>query len=242
MAPDTNRSNDEKDERGSALPSQSPGPFEQPEQRAESGADPHAAVAHREDRRRLRWPRSDVIIAAATVGMLVATIGNVIVACDQRATMRGQLRLAERALDSTDRAWLIGAMSARDADDGLILAVVRFRNSGKAPAFYVRFRVVPAKTSAEPTIELPLGGLGSEITLAPGDQIEPVALPLIGISPTFAAQVRRGQGTLYVWLAIKYSDPFTGDPNVKDRYTQECWFYEPLRREFVVCPGGHIHR
>ncbi len=188
---------------------------------------------------RPRHETQRLLIAWLALGINAITMGAVIIyAC----YAKGQLDAMHKALDSNERAWLIGRANIKRADNGLLIAMVGFKNVGKSPAFYVRFNVVNTSTPSGPIIELPLSGSGSEITLTQNGEVLPGPWPLAGISLKDIPDIETGHRPLFIWLGIKYSDPFSGDPNVKDRYTQECWVYTPMRRDLAVCQSGNIHR
>ncbi len=151
-------------------------------------------------------------------------------------------KAAERSLDITERAWLIGAAAKIDVDrEGIMTVTASFVNLGKSPAFRVRHGVERTGTLIAPAIQLPLGGSGSEVTLPQGGTIASVTR-FISIPPQEVREILAGQKPFFFWLAVKYSDPFSGDPNVKDRETLECWAYTKQLNALAICPSGQFHR
>ena len=153
-----------------------------------------------------------------------------------------QWQTAKQALNITERAWLIGTVAKIDVDKvGIMTVTASFMNSGKGPAFHVRHRIENTWTPVAPVIQLPLGGSGSEVSLPQGGTITAVTR-FVSIPPQEVREILTGQKPFFFWLAIKYSDPFSGDPNVNDRETLECWTYNEQHKSLVICPSGQFHR
>ncbi len=209
---------------------------------------PEAEIERREadQKRQNRFQRRMLCLQAVGVAVAIATLGAVIyyavVAADQRDQMIEANRLARSALDANERAWLIGAVAKIDVDkDGIMSVMATFMNAGKSPAFYVRHHGEKTEALVAPVIQLPLGGSGSEITLPQGGTVTS-ATRFVSIPPQEVREILAGQKQFFFWLAIKYSDPFTGDPNVKDRETLECWTYSLQLKGLAICPRGQFHR
>jgi hypothetical protein len=152
-----------------------------------------------------------------------------------------QWKTAERSVEITERAWLIGSTAELATTSGSkgVTVAVRFTNSGKSPAFHVRHGIQATRDFAPPKISLPLGA-ASEVTVPPGGTITTTFL-LPDITLDELQKIRAGVAPLFLWLAIRYSDPFSGDPNTKDRRTRECWVYSAPANGFALCPSSQEH-
>lgn len=176
----------------------------------------------------------------------IAALTLIVVACYtvvsffQWRTANRAASLTERAIDITDRAWLLGASAeASVGNDGVMTITATFHNAGKSPAFHVRHNMKPTDTLIPPVIPVPLGA-STELTLPPGGKVT-TAWRLESIPPEQVREIAAGRRPLFIWLAIKYSDPFTGDPNVKDRWSLECYAYAPRFKPLLICPGWQQH-
>lgn len=212
-------------------------------------------------------------MALSTAGILLASLLNVWVSCNQRNVLsgqlsamqdaneitkrsvaaternveisRGQLELGQKALDANERAWLIGGPAKVEVrQDGVLSITTTFGNVGKSPAFFVRHNVGISGVHLAPEEGDALKG-GSVLTLSPvnvpGSTVTTVT-PRPDVTPEQIKLIMSGRAPFFVWLRIKYSDPFSGDPGEKTRDTLECWSYDAKRSALVVCPSGHYHR
>lgn len=152
---------------------------------------------------------------------------------DQLAAQQQQLKDAERALDMTQRAWVLPSIQGPflKPEGGSVIRIM-LRNTGKSPAF-VGFS---AELSWEPKAPK-IKGYEGGITIAPGETENP-ALPHVihfplPTKPDVEA-IERGTKTLYVWVFVSYKDPVKAG-----RFTQLCAVYLAQYRRTMPCASQY---
>ncbi len=151
-----------------------------------------------------------------------------------------QWDISREALDANERAWLLGTAAKLEVGpDGMLVISAAFKNFGKSPAFDVRHNVGITPVHAAPEDGDALKG-GSEIQLPPGGMVEKTGGPRPDVTPEQIKLILAGRAQLFVWLRIRYRDPFT--PSQRTRDTLECWCYDAKLSNLVVCSGGQYHR
>lgn len=145
----------------------------------------------------------------------------------------GQLNTMQRAMDMTERAWVLASIVGPllEQEGGSVVKVL-LRNAGKSPAF-VDFAVESSMELKPPKDQ----GRESGILIAGGEAENP-ALPhvikLLHPAKADMADVARGARRLYVWVFIEYKDAIKGG-----RFTQLCWEYLAQYRSSVPCASGY---
>jgi hypothetical protein len=175
-----------------------------------------------------------IAVLAALVSLTAAVSSWIAVGIGARS-----LELNRRALDSNQRAWLMGATAKLDVgQDGILVITTMFKNFGKSPAFDVRHNVGITGVPVAPEVGDALTG-GSEIQLPEGGTVTSEWRR----SDVTADQIKlimSGAAPFFVWLRIMYADPFSSADRTRD--TLECWRYDAHQRALVICPSGQYHR
>ncbi len=157
---------------------------------------------------------------------------------NQRVSER-TLELSQRALDFNQRAWLLATSAKLEVrQDGVLVIAITFKNFGKSPAFDVRHNVGITGVHVAPDDGEALKG-GSQIPLPEGGAVM-AGGPRPDVTADQIKLIMSGAAPFYVWLRIKYVDPFSSADRTRD--TLECWRYDAGLRALVVCPGGQYHR
>lgn len=158
----------------------------------------------------------------------------------QAANTYLQWQTAQKAIDASERARLIGVSARFYVIDGKLATVaVKFLNGGKGPAFSIQHDVQHTRDTTAPSTPILAG---SELTLISGASTETV-VKFTDISKDDIERIFKGWQPFIVWLRIKYSDPFSDN-----RYTQACWFfnaqmYDSKIQQLTICgPGGQVYR
>ena len=152
---------------------------------------------------------------------------------DQLDAQQQQLKHAERALDMSERAWVLPSIEgpAFKPEGGSAVKVI-LRNAGKSPAF-VGFS---AEVSFEPRAPK-ISGYEGGITIAGGETSNP-PLPHVIHFPIPAKAdmeaIERGTKTLYVWVFVSYKDPIKAG-----RFTQLCAAYMAQYRRTIPCASQY---
>jgi hypothetical protein len=175
-----------------------------------------------------------VAVLAAVVSVVGASSSWRAVGISARA-----LDLNQRAFDLNQRAWLMGTGAKLEVrQDGVLVIATTFKNFGKSPAFDVRHNVGITGVHSAPDDGDALKG-GSEVHLPEGGTVT-TAEPRPDVTPDQVKLIVSGAAPFFVWLRIKYVDPFSSADQTRD--TLECWRYDARQPALVVCAGGQYHR
>ncbi len=157
----------------------------------------------------------------------------------QGGTSIYQWRVANRALDANERAWLIGTFSGLTISpkEGVTLNT-RVGNYGKSPAFAISTGIGHTWTRSMPSGRIPVTEDTVEYTLPPGQGHQiPGSGRVPDISESEIKEVLSGK-VMFLWFRIEYSDPYSDE-----RYSVECWKYDAAHGGLSHCPrGSSAHR
>lgn len=196
--------------------------------------------AYEKQQRRANRNNRAIAVAAVLVAFAYTTF-----AALQWDEMRKSVELSRTALDANERAWLIGGPAKMEVrQDGVLIITTTFNNASKCPAFFVRHNVGITGVHVAPEDGDALTK-GSVLSVgpgnAPGSKVTNVT-PRPDVTTDQIKLIMSGRAPFFVWLRIKYSDPFSGDPTKRTRDTLECWSYDARQSALVICSGGQYHR
>lgn len=172
--------------------------------------------------------RSTLVMALATAVIAILTGFYVHYA-------RAQWQIMTKALGVNERAWVFGRLVEAPyvrTPEGLFAVRIALHNSGKSPAFSAIHGI---ECSLKPE---PPGEVVSEPTesFIPNNVTEKEAVPAKHtcwrLSRETLAQMIKDNKPVYLWLLIRYKDPFTDEGQF--RFTQQCWIQHP------PMPGGKV--
>lgn len=160
-----------------------------------------------------------------------------------------QWDISRKALDANERAWVLvqaqgfalRPQTFAENPQGFPLLNGVMVNSGKSPAFRVVYVARVSFELARPDIPPEESGDWKEasgLDLAPGGGTGGTSLLYAtfgpkGFPPEKYAAVEKGDLSLFIWVFVRYSDPFSDD-----RFTQKCIRYSPKSVDVTRGAGG----